>query len=425
LIEEYGETNVINPEFAFFLLEKILNDWVDMDEEYYSIVANWILGTYFIDEFVSYPYLFINAVKRSGKTRLLKLVAQLSFNGIYTAELTEAVLFRLPSVKQCTFSIDEAENISAKEKAGLRLLLNSAYKKGMKIYRARKVPKSEKYVIDEFEIFMPIAIANIYGMDDVLEDRCVSIILERSTKVNIVNKPEYFELDLKFNFFKYVIERIVSVGSVCLLVKNQYNNFKLLNSTLHSVVDSYQPTSDTTNTTNTTNTTDTTDIISDLEKIIRGMIEKKIVGRDFECWYPIFIINLAFNSNGYENLLENVSKLVTEKRTSDIMEDRDTSIMIFLGSLIIDKTDDQFFTLSKIVRQYSDQENSNWLTTEKLSKILKRLKVVIEKKRMSTGREVRLDFSKIKERLKQMNIVSEPLVEKQQTFNDYPKETEG
>ncbi|MEM3063165.1 MAG: hypothetical protein QW303_06460, partial [Nitrososphaerota archaeon] len=141
----------IDGKFLYHLLKKILKFWIDMEEDYYDIVACWILGTYFFDIWITYPYLFINAVKRSGKTRLLKLMSHLCKDGIYTMSLTESVLFRLPSIKKCGLFIDEVENIASKEKFALRELLNVAYKKGGKVFRMRKNPYSEKYVPEEFE----------------------------------------------------------------------------------------------------------------------------------------------------------------------------------------------------------------------------------------------------------------------------------
>ena len=45
-----------------------------LKEEYYDLVAVWIIGTYCMPGFETYPYLFINAQKGSGKTRLLKSI---------------------------------------------------------------------------------------------------------------------------------------------------------------------------------------------------------------------------------------------------------------------------------------------------------------------------------------------------------------
>jgi hypothetical protein len=36
----------------------ILKKYLDLKEEYYPIISLWIIGTYFHNEFISYPYLF-------------------------------------------------------------------------------------------------------------------------------------------------------------------------------------------------------------------------------------------------------------------------------------------------------------------------------------------------------------------------------
>jgi len=85
----------------------------DIEEQHYKIIALWIIGTYFHKQFATYPYLFFNAPKSSGKSRLLKLVASLSWNGRYLISISEAVLFRTASKR--TFCIDEFERVGSKE----------------------------------------------------------------------------------------------------------------------------------------------------------------------------------------------------------------------------------------------------------------------------------------------------------------------
>lgn len=409
LEEDFGKETIYEPNFAFFLLGRILREWVDVEDNYYDIIANWIIGTYFMDYFVSYPYLFINAVKRSGKTRLLKVIAKLAFNGIYTASLTEAVLFRMPAARQCTFSLDEAEKISGKDKASLRLLLNSAYKKGMKIYRARKNVKSEHYEIDEFEIFMPIAIANIKGIDDVLEDRCITIIMERSANFSITSKPEFFELDLKFSVFRHIIRQLSSEVSVCSYMKSKYYIIRRLLTTLY--------TNNTTNTNYTKYTEKSIETPSVLEEIIINLIKHNIIGRDFECWYPLFIINSVFNHDNFQIFLGTAENFVKEKRTLDIMEDRDTSVLIFLSNFIVGKSTDDFFSYNELNKEFNENDGSDWLNSWHLSRILKRLKVVIERRRMNRGVEVRLNFEKIRQKVKELGIESEEKEEKQEVLS--------
>ena len=171
----------------------ILKRYVDVPEESYSLIALWIIGTYLHKEFPSYPFLFFNAMKGSGKTRLLKLTTYLSKDGQLLNSLTEAVLFRTSGA----LGIDEFEGISRKGGENLRELLNSAYKKGTKVKRMRKKKSAdgEEQVVEEFDVYRPIILANIWGMESVLGDRCINLILERSTNDKITKTMELFEYD--------------------------------------------------------------------------------------------------------------------------------------------------------------------------------------------------------------------------------------
>jgi len=55
---------------------KILKNYLDLKEHYYQIITIWILGSYLHNNFESYPYLFFNAMRGSGKTRALKIIVQ-------------------------------------------------------------------------------------------------------------------------------------------------------------------------------------------------------------------------------------------------------------------------------------------------------------------------------------------------------------
>ena len=138
---------------------KILKKYMDLEEDYYLLIGIWIIGTYFHQSFRSYPYLFFNAMKGSGKSRILNLVTLLSKDGIVLNSLTEAVLFRTTG----TLGIDEFEGVAKKGNESLRELLNSAYKKTGKVYRMKKVSgkDGETQEVEEFEVYRPITMANI------------------------------------------------------------------------------------------------------------------------------------------------------------------------------------------------------------------------------------------------------------------------
>ncbi len=124
-----------------------------------------------------FPYLFFNAMRGSGKSKTLRLVCKLSNDGNVMASPTEATLFRTFG----TLGIDEFEGVANKDKGSVRELLNGAYKKGILIQRMKKTKgiAGEDYVVENFEVFRPIIMANIWGMEEVLGDRCLTLILEK------------------------------------------------------------------------------------------------------------------------------------------------------------------------------------------------------------------------------------------------------
>ena len=191
----------------------ILKEYLDIKEEYYNIIALWIIGTYFHEQFPSYPFLFFNAQKGSGKSRAMNLITTLSKDGNVLNSMTEAVLFRT----QGTLGIDEYEGLNRKGNENLRELLNSCYKRGTKVKRMKqkKTIEGVQQVVEEFDVYRPIVLANIWGMETVLGDRCITIILEKSNNKEKTNLIEIFNDD---DFVKKT-KKLLKECSLCSFVK--------------------------------------------------------------------------------------------------------------------------------------------------------------------------------------------------------------
>ena len=163
----------------------VLRKYIDTSEENISLLSLWLIGTYFHSKFETFPLLYLNAQKRSGKTRTLKLLSSLAYNsdGSVNTSPTETYLFRH---KEGALFFDEMENISSKERGAFRETLNAVYKRGNKIvrYKEKKTSEGTDYVEDCFYPYYPLALANIYGVGDVLSDRSVQIVLQRSSRIN-------------------------------------------------------------------------------------------------------------------------------------------------------------------------------------------------------------------------------------------------
>ena len=226
---DWEKTEVLNE--CYNIIMQVLEKYMDMKHEDMVIVAVWIIGALMHNNFESYPYLFLNAMRGSGKTRLLKIIRSFT-NGDILASLTEAVLFRTTGA----LCIDEFEGLQRKGNENLRELLNSAYKKGTKVKRMtkRKVLGQEQQVVEEFEPYRPICMANIYGMEDVLGDRCIQIILEKSNNAQKTRLVEIWEKEQEFKKFQILAKKLIQC-SLCSVVTveniyTEWNNYIQKNS---------------------------------------------------------------------------------------------------------------------------------------------------------------------------------------------------
>lgn len=379
-------TNVMREEELrgiFEGIKKILKNYIDTKEENYSIIALWILGTWIHDCFPTYPYLFINAMKGSGKTRLLKLIKELSWQGDMLASLSEAVLFRTTG----TLCIDEFEGVGGKDKNALRELLNTAYKKGGKVKRMKKKKTifGEEQVVEEFSTFRPIVMANIWGMEEVLGDRCISIILEKSCNGIITRKIEDFEGDKNVQEIKEKLLKIANLVSLCRVV-SQKNIYQEWNTYINNT---------------TTHTTLTT--LNDINDTTLYLFDKiwntEIDGRNLELSLPLLLISEEIGI--FDGFIDVMKDLVENKKEDDNYESKDVMVFNLISGLI----PGIFYKMKDLTAMFKqsinyDEEEERWLNIKWLGKALKRLNLILEKKRMNDGREVVLDTKKAAEKLK-------------------------
>jgi len=419
LVENLEEIDEIPSEKEFYdLLIKILKKYVKLDEKYYDVIACWILGAKFHDEFISFPYLFLNAAKQSGKSRLLKLLSFL-IDGTYTVSLTEAVLFR----NKTALFVDEVESITRKEKQGLRELLNMAYKKGGVVQRVEKKGKKDEFVTRTFELFRAVALANIEGMDDVLEDRCIRINLERCFDKEVTRRMELFEFDNDIKVFKSSIYSrdgsnselsVVSVDEqwVKIYIKNTLNilfNYYNNNtqSSLNSLNSLFSLSID-----NSLNSFDDflkNKIIDNSLLIINKINETDILGRDLEIFMPLFIIGSYFSINVFERLLTFSIEYSKKRQEINIIENRDVIFMEFLYKYLLSLNENEFVKASTLVKEFlQENEDEKWLTTHWIGKFFKRHEyLVIEKRRISTGVEYRINKQKMEIKAKEFGFSNE------------------
>jgi len=363
---------------AYLNIIDILKDYCDLRDDYYPLVSIWIIGTYFHEQFESYPYLFLNAMRGSGKTRTLKLITKLSKDGEVQASLTEAVLFRTKG----TLGLDEFEGVSRKGNENLRELLNAAYKKGTKVKRMKqqKTVSGNEQVVEEFNVYRPIVMANIYGQEEVLGDRCITLILERSSNTKITQKVEIYEYDEIFKETK----KLLNGCSLCSVVTpvqryREWNNF---------VSSNYISTLTTNNTYN----------IINYIQLFKSLNLLGASGRDLELVMPMLLISFEISEKAFKDTLNSISNYIKEKKEDQFAESKDISLIDFVSQyhylswVRVKKLDSEF-------RQFL-QSDEEWINTKWLGRALKRLNLIKEKRRQSGGIEVILNIEKAQDKIR-------------------------
>lgn len=363
----------------------ILKYYCDIEEKYYSIISLWIIGTYFHKEFPTYPYLFFNAMKGSGKSRVLRLITYLSKEGSMLNSLTEAVLFRTSG----TLGIDEFEGIMRKGNESLKELLNSAYKQGIKVKRMKKQKTltGEEQVVEEFNVYRPILMCNIFGMEEVLGDRCIQIILSKSNNSKIIKKMEIYNNDTniqkikEFPFESCRLCRVVSLREVY----RGWNTF----------IDTLNDTNNTNNIYNINNTNDTTK--ETIITLFNEINNTEISGRDLELMFPLILIAYFINKELLTDLIETLKEIVQEKRKEEVVENVDVALIDFVSQKLENKWESSKDIMTEFQRFV--QLNDDWLNEKWLGRALKRLSLIKDKKRFGYGRMYMLDVIKAQEKL--------------------------
>lgn len=374
-----------------------LRYYIDMPEEKYKFLAVWIIGTYFHKDFVTYPLLYFNAMKGSAKTRTSKLVNYLSHKGkgYVTNNTTESVLFRHP--KNVIMSLDEIERIGQKEMSAVRELLNAVYKKGTKIERSKKIKtkEGEQFVVESFEPFFPLTIANIYGLEEVLQDRAFTIILERSNNPLYTAIIEDWDQRDRITSLKFVLSQISDVSGVTLRARESichWNDY--IKTSLHTHITL------TTLTPLTAQPHEKQIETMEREELFNKLYSSGITGRNLELAFPLLITARHISEECFDDIIKIIREMVGAKKDTDYFENTDISLIEFVSQLKKGVFD--FITIKELTQDFRAFTDSHeeWLNERWMGKALVRLNLILEKKKTNRGNKVTLNINKALEKIK-------------------------
>jgi len=376
----------------------------------------WSVGTFFAYLFNTYGYDYVGGVKRAGKTKVLMMLAALCFNAFFSMNMSIASLYRLIQNARGTLLIDENEKLKNPDRAlEFRSLLLAGYKKGAKVYRVEKT-RREKQVPVAFDVYSPKALANIGGLEDVLEDRCKVTIMKRTKNRKVANK----EVDLNDLRWMKLRGKLYALYLIYWSeVKECYD--KLCELSEHDELVNYL--------------SEQTNIPSELVNMIGS--------RDLELWKPIFALAMFFDKycelselSVQVNLLEIKQKIlstikssvVTNKFTnslsspSSLLElmvlhaiessyERQIENITETGECILAKAlvelvkEDGYYKVKDIrlkMESYFDEEQK-WLKNRWVGRALRRLGFT-NKRRVGTGYEYYLTVDAVKDLCERLGV---------------------
>lgn len=147
-------------------------------KRYRGLAALYIMGSYFYEAFDSYPYMFINGEKGSGKSTLGKVISILGFNGDFVTSPSYAVMARLIDQTKGLIVIDEIEQQTQRVQGRTEMgqILNSGYQRGAKRVICDVDNKNKPR---EYDIYCPKVLANIFGLNDTLQSRCITVKMQK------------------------------------------------------------------------------------------------------------------------------------------------------------------------------------------------------------------------------------------------------
>ena len=398
----------VNVEQLLLDLITQIKKYVEFDDSrYYAFIAYWIMGTYFHKRFASFPYLFINALKRSGKTKLLDVLKLLAYNAIFSPNMSTSALFRLTQSAGATTLLDESEDLDDPEKkADFKSLLLSGYKRGTFVYRSEKGP-NDTFVPMPFDVYSPKAIANIKGIDNVLEDRCITVTMKRGKNLAIINKDVPTEEPV-WRTYRDVLARFYFQDFAS--IEAFYNQIENIDKLFEGI--------------------DVACVGSAVSVAYLRVQEKKYlyVARTWEMWRALFSVakyvymqtyvspflytsslsptqvtqDAQATLNPFTDLLSLSVDLITEQEKDNAT---DTGTTMLIMGLLKKVTEDKFYTVKELLNAALDFTETlpGWFNASWMGREFKRLGFK-DKRRQGKGVEYRLTPIQVQDMAERLNV---------------------
>jgi hypothetical protein len=240
-----------------------LNDYVVFsDERLYSVVASYIVMTYFYDFFTAVPFLYFHGPPGSGKTRANLTTTYMCRHGVFVADPSEATMYRLVEAAGPTIGIDES---ALSERA--KRILAAGYKRGAVVPRAE--PTKGGVVLKLFEATAP----RVFSFTELPRE---DYLLQRIIPVNMVKSKPRREQDPLPVEFKDIREKLYYLRL-----------------------------------------TRVPEILNTMKRAIEELKQRDVWGRELEIWAPVYTAAILIGRD--QEVLSYIIEDVARRRESELM----------------------------------------------------------------------------------------------------------
>lgn len=298
-------------------IEKTLRTYTDLqNDRYYSLVAVWIMGTYYYRLFSAYPYLHLTGMWGSGKTKFLEIISLLSFNGeLFTSDSSPASIVRLVHANGSTCCIDEAEKLKNKSDDGsgvLAELLRIGYKRGVTVRKCEG--QNTQFTVLELDPYSPKVLAGIANVDPALASRAIRIETQRTTNQKVANS----------------------------VIQHEDTQWSELRSALYVAF---------------------LERASEIPGHISSVDLGSIIARSAELWRPLIVMANLIDENG--ELTNNLKELAAEMEAERKEEEKDTAIHLVLIAVyeMLGDKDERFISAEDMFDKLAEDDDFNWLNS--------------------------------------------------------------
>ena len=290
-----GEINAPDYREVFNEIIEGLKRFVSFEWEVrlYSVVASYILFTYFYDFFTTAPRLFFLGPYGSGKTRAMLTVTYMSRHGFVVLDPSEASSYRSIEAYGPTLGVDES---ALNDK--LLKIIAAGYKKGLRVPRIEA--SRDSFILTLFDTYSPVVLSFTEIPKEILIQRTIVINMFKTSDPNPERRdpePHDFE-DLRRKLY---LLRILKAN----------------------------------------------EFIEAMDRV-RGEIKDRFMGREYEVWYPLLVAAYLGGEEHYKNVYEYAEEDLKRRKTSLYSEER---LVLAAIKQLLGDNDSITFTASQL-QQY-------------------------------------------------------------------------